>query len=72
MSEGRLKTNENNNDRLPSTEFSSGDKLVIECDVAGSPKPNVTWLRDYKEIDIWSTEDTFVREVTIEHQYELS
>ncbi|MPC80680.1 hypothetical protein E2C01_075266 [Portunus trituberculatus] len=28
-------------------EVQEGDLVVIECEVAGEPKPHVTWVRDW-------------------------
>ena len=32
--------------KLPNKTLNDGDFLLLECDVIGSPEPNIRWLRD--------------------------
>ena len=32
--------------KLPNKTLNDGDSLLLECDVIGSPEPNIRWLRD--------------------------
>ncbi|KAK2709051.1 hypothetical protein QYM36_014620 [Artemia franciscana] len=45
-----------------STEVFEGETLIIFCEVAGDPKPEVIWLRDFLKPGYYRDSDTFVFE----------
>ena len=50
--------------RKPRTiDAEEGDMVVIECEVAGDPKPDVTWLRDWLKVSTNIKTNILVRKV---------